>query len=165
MVHQNIVDRKRNLGGPSEKTCRKRQPGYTVSSGVIKRLIESFHYLCDRERAVMIDSDAVKVIPVCVSNDGNPLKPGIRYGERLKRNVGLDVKFDASFLKSNPQHFKNVITEVLLSYITTLDDDDALPIATDYITKAGKSTNEMKEYFTERIKVLQMCLLCEQIQG
>ena len=152
MVHQNIVDCKRNLGGPSEKTCRKRQPGYTVSSGVIKRLIESFHYLCDRERAV---------IPVCVSNDGNPLKPGIR----LKRNVGLDVKFDANFLKSNPQHLKNFITEVLLSYITTLDDDDALPIATDYITKAGKSTNEMKEYFTERIKVLQMCLLCEQIQG
>ena len=164
--NRNMMDCKMTLGGPSEKTDRKRQSGYTVESGVIKPLLESFQCLMEREREFIISNDVDKVIPVVLANDGNPLKPGIKYDERLKRNVGLDIRCDAKFIKNNPlppdpnwlkSHF---ITEVLVSYVTSLDDDDALPLCTDYVAKSGKTSREMKMFFTERIKILQMCSLC-----
>ena len=115
---------------------------------------------------MFVDNNVIRVIPVALTNDGNLLKPGIKYDERLKRNVGLDIKCDAEYIKNNPQHpdpewlKSHFISEVLVTYVTSLYEEDALPICADYVAKLGKSSSEMKTFFTERINTLQMCSLC-----
>ena len=38
-----------------------------------------------------------------------------------------------------------------------------MPIATSYFTKAGKTGEEMKEFFVEQAKILQICKACLEI--
>ena len=148
-AHHSINDSRMNLGGPSAYTCRKHQSSYTVESGIIKPLLETFQTLVNREEGknCLVDNQIVKVIPVSMGNDGNPLKPGIKYDTRLKRNVGLGVKCDEAFIKKNlnpldtewlKSHF---VTEALVTYVTSLDDHDSLPIATDYVSRDGKTSS------------------------
>jgi len=95
-------------------------------------------------------------------NDGTALKPAIEFDPREKKNVGFTVKVDLSFVKSNPQlspeFFRtNIVTEVLVSSVTTLDNSTSLPCAVDYASKGCKSGEEMKTLFFSHCKTLQVC--------
>ena len=54
--------------------------------------------------------------------------------------------------KKELQH--GIVTETLVSSITTLDNNCSLPEAIKYSTKTSKKGNDMKSLFTEQIKVL-----------
>ena len=47
-----------------------------------------------------------------------------------------------------------------MSCLTSLDDKDWLPISTDFVSKIGKKSPEMKKYFLERVKLIQTCRRC-----
>ena len=50
-----------------------------------------------------------------------------------------------------------IVTEALVSSITTLDNNFSLLVAIKYSTKTSKKGDEMKSFFTEQIKLLQIC--------
>ena len=79
------------------------------------------------ETVPLIETSKIKVIPCALANDGIALKPAIKYDPRQKVNVGLTVPVDASFMKENPEPSpdflkNNIITEALVSSVTTLDN-------------------------------------------
>lgn len=61
---------------------------------------------------------------------------------------------DAAFLKAN------VITEANVSIITTLCDTISMPVAVEYVTKTGKTGEDMLSMFTKQIESLQCCQAC-----
>ncbi len=165
-VH-NPMDCKMNLGGPSEQTCLKRQAGYTTKSGVIKNLsLAHLKMSVSSESKLLVDNDTVAVIPAVLANDGTALKPAIEFDPRQKKNVGLTVDADISFIRRNPKpspEFLNrhIVSEVLVSSATTLDNSVSLPCAVVYTNKTGKSGEEMKELFFSQCKKLQACQSCQ----
>lgn len=95
----------------------------------------------------LVDNYRVTVFPSVFANDDTALKPAIEFDPREKKNVGLTVKVDIPFAKSNPQRSPkflraNVVTEVLVSSVTTLDNSSSLPCAVDYVSKSNKSGEE-----------------------
>ena len=96
---------KMNLGGPSDETCRKQQPGYKCKSGVIKSLSQAFLKLSSDARISktesLIDIECVKVIPSVLANDGTALKSSIQFELRTEENTGLNLKVDVTFVKEN----------------------------------------------------------------
>lgn len=167
-VH-NPMDCKMNLGGPSEQTCLKRQAGYTTKSGVIKNLSLAHLTMSVKcERNLLVDNDTVTVIPTVLANDGTALKPAIEFDPRQKKNVGLTVDADIPFVRDNPKpspEFLNrhIVSEVLVSSVTTLDNSVSLPCAVVYASKSGKSGEEMKRLLFSQCKMLQVCLPCQKI--
>ena len=162
-----------NLGGPSEETCRKRQAGYTTKSGVIKSLSDAFLKLSSTDgvsqTVALISTDNLKVVPCALANDGTALKPSIQFDPRAKRNVGLTLNVDASFVKENPQPSpeflsEHIITEALVYSITALDNSCSLPCAVEYVAKKGKTGQEMKNRFDTTCKLLQVCEACRSIK-
>lgn len=74
---------------------------------------------------VLIDNDTLKVVPCALTNDGTALKPSIQFDPRIKLNVGLNLKVDATFVQENPQPgpdflSAHIITEALVSSVTVL---------------------------------------------
>jgi len=115
------------------------------------------------EAKPLVDNQYVTVFPSVFANDGTALKPAIEFNPREKKNVGLTVKVDISFVKCNPQPSPeflrtNIVTEVLVSSVTTLDNSTSLPCTVDYVSKGGKSGEEMKILFFSQCKTLsQVC--------
>ena len=115
-----------------------------------------------------MDNHLVTVFPSVFANDGTGLKLAIELDPREKKNVGLTVKVDIPFVKSNPRPSPeflrtNIVTEVLVSSVTILDNSTSLPCAVDYVSKSDKSGEEMKSLFYSHCKTLQVCKSCQSI--
>lgn len=155
---KNYADCQMNFAGPSKPTQKKKQCGYTTKSGFIKALSLAHYKLI---------TETVKVIPCILSNDGNPLKPAIEFDNHLKRNVGLDVVVDYEFIKKNPspssEFLKNqMVTEVVVSSITTLNNKTSLPTIAEYVPKSGKTGENLCNTFEKKIILLQTCEICQK---
>ena len=125
--HMKLTDKRMNLEGPSESVCAKYQAGYTPESGVIKPLSLGHELM---------------VIPCALANDGTVLKPAIEFDPRLKENIGLKTPVDINFVQRNPspspEYLKeNIVTEAIVSSLTSLDNFCSLPVAVDYTTQSG----------------------------
>ena len=46
----------------------------------------------------LVQNPIAKVFPVAIANDGTALKAGLRFDERAKRVVGLNVDIDLAFV-------------------------------------------------------------------
>jgi len=57
-------------------------------------------------------------------------------------------------------HLSGVITEANVSFLTTLCDTVSMPVAVKYLTKTGKSGQDMLNMFAKQIDVLQSCKAC-----
>ena len=117
-----------NWAGPSATTRSKKKSGYTTKSGIVKELTLA-HYKLSRagENPTLVSNDLVQVFPCVLSNDGNPLKPGIEFNKRYKRNIGVDVTIDYNFIQNNksqdPEFLKErLVTDIDISSITTLNN-------------------------------------------
>lgn len=113
----------------------------------------------------LVETLIVKVIPVAIANDGTALKAGLRFDERIKRVVGLNVDVDFAFASDNPRPTsefltKVVITEASVSFLTTLDNETAMPCSLEYMTKAGKTGEYMTGKFKSEAKTVQICQGC-----
>ena len=162
-------EKKMNLGGPSESVCRKYQAGYTPDPGVIKALSLAFIDLVkdDGETAPLLKSDNLEVTPCAFANDGTSLKPAIEFDSRLKENVGLKFKVDLAYIKEHTDRSadnlrNNIITEAIVSSLTTLDNKFSLPSAVDYATQKGKTGDAMANEFETHIKTVQTCEACQR---
>ena len=161
-------DKKINLGGPSESLIQKSQAGYTPESGVIKPLsLGHIELLKNSEAKPLIKTANLLVIPCALANDGTALKPAIEFDARLKENVGLKFPVDLEYIKKNqkpsPEHLRdNIITEAIVSSLTSLDNFCSLPVAVDYSTQSGKTGQTMSSLFEEHIKTLQVCQACQE---
>lgn len=161
---------KMNLDGPSDETCRKQQAGYTCKSGVIKSLSQAFLKLSSdagiSKTEPLIDIECVKVIPSVLANDRTALKPSIQFDPRTKENIGLNPKVDVTFVKENREPTlvflnEHIISEVLVSSLTSLDNTCSIPCAVDYVTKAEKTGEDMRKLFEHHCKMLQVCASCQ----
>lgn len=167
--HLNTNNEKRmNLGGPSYKTCLKHQAGYTNEPGVWKplslghlSLLQTFNPL------PVLKTDELIAYPCCLANDGTALKPAIEFDERLKENVGLTRNLEIDFVKNNPKPTiaflkDNLVTEAIVSSVTSLENKCSLPCAIEYSTKAGKTAEACKEMFEKQVRILQTCEACQK---
>lgn len=162
------LDKKMNLGGPSESLIQKSQTGYTSESGVIKPLsLGHIELLKNSEAKPLIETPNLLVSPCALANDGTALKPTIEFDARIKENVGLKFPVDLDYIKKNPkpspEHLKeNIVTEAIVSSLTSLDNFCSLPVAVDYATQSGKTGQTMSNLFEEHIKTLQVCQTCQE---
>ncbi len=112
-----------------------------------------------------MSTNELLLYPFVLGNDGTALKPAIQFDERQKVNVGLVENVDLEFVRKN-QFLKkeklqsDLVCEALVTSITCLDNSSSLPIAVMYVQKKGKTGDEMKQLFTNQIKILQMCERC-----
>lgn len=167
--HLNTNNEKRmNLGGPAYKTCLKHQAGYTNEPGVWKPLSLGHLSLLQIFNSLpVLKTDELIAYPCCLANDGTALKPAIEFDERLKENVGLTRNLKIDFVKSNPQPTTaflkdNLVTEAIVSSVTSLDNKCSLPCAIEYATKAGKTAESCKEMFEKQVRILQTCEACQK---
>lgn len=166
--HVNLADKKMNLGGPSESVCAKYQAGYTPESGIIKPLsLGHMELLKNSQARSLIETTKLNVIPCALANDGTALKPAIEFDPRLKENIGLKTPVDIQYVKENltpsPEYLKdNIVTEAIVSSLTSLDNFCSLPVAVDYTTQSGKTGQAMADLFREHIKTLQSCESCQR---
>ena len=164
----NLKDKKMNLGGPSESVCAKYQAGYTPESGVIQPLsLGHLELLKNSQAKLLIETPELIVIPCALANDETALKPAIEFDPLLKENIGLKKPVDIHYVHENPspspEYLKeNIVTEAIVSSLTSLDNFCPLPEAVDYTTQSGKSGEAMADLFREHVKTLQVCELCEQ---
>ena len=96
------------------------------------------------------------------------MKPSIEFDSRLKACVGLDIPVDIAFIEKNPkitpEFLQNhIVTEVLISSVTTLDNAISFPCSVEYIPKVGKTGEIVKEKILSQIRTLQMCNCCQEI--
>lgn len=156
---QNKLSFKMNLGGLLESVCNKELAGYTVRSGVLKPLSLAHYALSTKsdQTVPFLASPIVSVIPCALSNDGNAIKPSIEFDARLKRCVDLNIDADVDFVKNNevtPEFLKeHIVTEVLTSLVTTLNNRVSMPCVTEFLPKGGKTREAMSAslLFQERI--------------
>ena len=157
-----------NFGGPSESTCTRNSSGYTVDSGVMKPLSLSNLQLLQTSSAIpIVKTDLIVLYTCALANDDTSLKPAIEYDQFLKENVGLSFNMDLNYINSNPlpspeQLKESIITEALVSSVTSLDNNCSSPCAVEFSTKTGKKGEAIMETFTSQIKILQMCLFCQK---
>ena len=84
------------------------------------------------ETAPLLKSDNLEVTPCVLENDGMSLKPSIECNSRLKENFELKFKFDLAYVKEHTDPSaddlrNNIITEAIVSSLTTLDKKFSLP--------------------------------------
>ena len=158
MLHKRTNESRKWKGQPRTKReeneswrslCRKYQAGYTPDSGILKALSLAFNE-----------------IPCAYASDGTALKPAIEFDSRLKQNIGLAIKVDLSYVKKtiipSPDELKkNIITEAIVSSLTTLDNKISLPCAVEYSTRKGKTGDAMCSSFKKQIKTHQICQPCQ----
>ena len=60
------------------------------------------------------------------------------------------------------QTLEYAFKEALVSSITILKNNCSLPVAIKYSTKTSKKGDDMKSFFTEQIKTLQVCESCQK---
>ena len=86
---------------------------------------------------------------------GTALKPAIEFDSRLKVNVGLTTPVDPRYVlkttSPSPYFLKeNIVTEALVSFLTSLVNFGSLPVAVDYTPQAGKTGPHMAELFQDQ---------------
>ena len=126
--------------------------------------------LCERSDTPihnLIHSDIVHLFPCVLSNDGNVLKPSIKYDPRLKENVSRTVNKDVEFVKKNknvtPKFiWENIVTEVVISAVTTIGNEVSLPCVVDYKSRSGKTGDAMAKSWSDTIKILHICESCQE---
>lgn len=161
-------DARMNFGGPSRTTRLKHSSGYTTKSGTIKPWIDSFLKLANDaslEVKPLIETPVIKVFGTALENDSTALKPSIQFDENQNLNVGLKDRVDIHFVAANPapkpECLKdNVVTEANVTYLSTTDNNIAMPLSVDYKPKAGKAGEEMKEQFLNQVEIIQTCHNC-----
>jgi len=90
------VEKKMNLGGPSESDCAKHQ------AGVIKPLsLGHLELLKNSQAKRLIETPQLTIIPCALANDGTALKPAIKFDALLRENVGLKMSGDIKYVKEN----------------------------------------------------------------
>ena len=57
---------------------------------------------------------------------------------------------------------ENIVTEAIVSSLTSLDNFCSLPVAVDYTTQRGKMGEAMAELFENHIRTLQACESCQK---
>ena len=152
---RNAEDAAFNLGGPSKRTRDKRRGGYTTTSGTLKDLHLAFITLANEDMSNVppfLETESVKVIGVAMENDGTPLKPGIQFDERMNKNVGLKQDVGIKFVRDNPNPTsqflrESILTEANVSFITSLCNNLSMPVAVSYLTKSGKTGEDISEKF------------------
>ena len=166
--HVSLTNKKMNLRGPSESVCAKHQAGYMPESGVITPLsLGHMELLRNSQAKLLIETPKLNVIPCVLANDGTALKPAIEFDSRLKENIALKTPVDIRYAKENPSpspdYLKaNIVTEAIVSSLTSLDNFCSLPAAVDYCTQSGKTGQAMADLFREHIKTLQTCESCQR---
>lgn len=160
-----------NLGAPSSETFRKLQSVYTCESGVPKLLSLSHckfcENSCDAKVKPLVLTDNLKVYPVAFENNETELKPSIQFDERAKVNKGLEDQTRLEYVKGNPYLSKKelehgIVTVALVLSITALDNNCSLPVAIKYSCRTSKGGDDMKNVFTEQIKILQVYQSCQK---
>ena len=111
------------------------------------------------------DFQAIPLIGTWFVVPGTALKPAIEFDSRLKENVGLTTPVDPRYVlkttSPSPYFLKeNIVTEALVSFLTSLVNFGSLPVAVDYTSQAGKTGPHMAELFQEHIKTVQVCESC-----
>ena len=162
---------KPNLGGPSRTTRSKCSSGYTTKSGTVKPWLDSFLQIAnDPQLGVepLIETPVLKVFGTAMENDSTALKPAIQYDENQQLNVGLRDRVDIRFVNQNPNpkpEFlkKNVVSEANVTYLSTTDNNVAMPVCVRYMPKTGKSGEEMKQQFLDKVDVIQTCHHCVKL--
>jgi hypothetical protein len=155
-----------NMFGPSRSTCNKYQAGYTVKSGMVKELMLSFLVICQSSQVpTLVENEKVVVYPCVIENDGTALKAGLRFDERSKVVVGLTETCDIKFVEENPHPAskflkKTVVTEAIVSFVSTLDNVISMPVGIRYVAKSGKTGENMRAMFIKDVEIMQMCKQC-----
>ena len=97
-----------NLGGPSLRTCQKRNTDFTTKSGIIKHLsmINLKLMVNETMNSVMplIDTSDLKIVPCAYSTDGTALKPAVEYNPLSKANIGLSFPVSFDYVKKKTLH-------------------------------------------------------------
>ena len=84
----------------------------------MKSLLSTPYILLQSTNICPIIKIEVFSILLCIlGNDGNGLKPVIKFGQRMKINIGLDVEFDVESVEWLRKHIAN---EVLVSLLTSV---------------------------------------------
>ena len=96
------------------------------------------------------------------------LKPSIEFDSRLKTHVGLDIPVDIAFIEKNPKIMpeflqNHIVTELVVSSVTTLDNAISFPCSAEYVPEAGKTGEIVKGKILSQIRALQMCSCCHEI--
>ena len=115
----------------------------------------------------LVLTDNLKVYPIAFGNDRTALKPSLQFDERAKVDIGLEDEIRLEYIKENAYLSKKelehgIVIEALVLSITTLDNNCSLPEAVEYSTKTSKKGDDMKSFFTEQIKILQVCESCQK---
>ena len=84
-----------------------------------------------------------------------------------KKNVGHDFHVDVAYVHENPEptpsYLSNhIITEVLMSSATTLDNSCSILCAVHYVTKKGKSGEKVKDFYELNVKFYRFVSLAKQ---
>lgn len=88
---------------PSKRTVRRKKPGYTMASGIIKNLLVSILRIADSQNTCCyVNSSTVKAIAISLTRDGLGFKPGLEFDERKKVLVGSPNKIDMDYIRKNP---------------------------------------------------------------
>ena len=114
----------------------------------------------------IVDTSYLTVYPCCLANDGTAIKLAIEFHERLKENVGLKFNLDIDYIRKNPKPSadflkENLVTEAIVSSLTSIDNKCSLPCAIEYSTKSGKTTEACHNMLIEQVKILQTCKSCQ----
>ena len=170
---RDIKDRKlsqcrMNFAGRSKETRRKKKSGHTTQSGMVKELSLAHYKLSTTDESLLVSNELVDVIPCVLSNDGNPLKPAIEFDNHFKRNIGLDIVVDYDFTQKNPspnpEFLKNhIVTEAVISSVTTLKNKTSMPTIAEYVPKTGKTGANLTSSFMKNIILLQTCERCQKM--
>ena len=56
--------------------------------------------------------------------------------------------------------YDKIVTEAVVSSITTIDNKMSLPVTVDYFPEAGKVGDTLTGMFMQHLKILQMCQSC-----
>ena len=75
-----------------------------------------------------------------------------------------DIRLVHSNPDSKAEYLKeNIVTEANVTYLSTADNNVAMPVSVRYEPKAGKSREEMKQLFLNEVDVLQTCHSCIKV--
>ncbi len=156
-----------NIPIPARPAIQKKLCGYALGSGIIRNFLMSYLKISshgDSGVRPLHESDLFKVIPVCLSQDGMVVKPGLTYDKYTHKIVGLSEVVDINFIRENPHPTKEflrskMVTTAEASVITSLDGQFSLPVGVKYITKGGTAEAVLSEIKKE-VAQLQTCESC-----
>ena len=90
----------------------------------------------------LIQTPNLTMIPCAFGNDGMALKPAIEFDSRLKENIGLTTPVDLRYMQKKPSRDflkENIVTEALVSSLTSLDNFCSLPVAVETLQEKLES--------------------------